>query len=65
MRTSPQPRRAKRSLPNEVIDPSRGGGGLLHDACSFAALAVFIAGVVWFAATAGELVALWRLGSGQ
>jgi hypothetical protein len=57
MHPLPQSRRAKRSLPSDR-------GNLLRDAASFAALAVFVAAVVWFAATAGELVALWRLGGG-
>jgi hypothetical protein len=38
---------------------------LLRDLAGFAALTLFVIAVVWFAATAGELVALWRLGGGQ
>ena len=63
MASSSQPRRAGRSS-GPIIDPSCGGGGFLHDTLSLAALAVFIFTVVWLAATAGELVALWQLGAG-
>lgn len=64
MRTSPQPRRANRST-RPIGDPFCGSGGVLKDAAGFATLALFIAAVVWLAATAGELVALWRLGGFQ
>ena len=37
---------------------------VVRDVLSFAALSVFVAAIVWFAATAGELVAMWRLGAG-
>lgn len=60
-----QPRRAKPSDRPPAFDPSSGGGGLLRDFASFAALSLFVVAVVWVAATAGELVVLWRLGGGQ
>ncbi len=60
-----QPRRANPSVRPPATDPSSGAGGLLRDIASFAALSLFVVAVVWFAATAGELVALWRLGGAQ
>jgi len=49
----------------DVIDPSRGGEGLLGDALSVAVLTLILTASVWLAATVGELVALWRMGASQ
>jgi hypothetical protein len=65
MRSFPRLHRASPSDRPSSVDPRSTSGGLLGDLAGFAALTLFVIAIVWFVATAGELVALWRLGAGQ